>query len=59
MKNTAAIAGAVVVIRQREISVLGPELPPAAESSIADTNSASDNLLADRFAPHNGSRRRT
>lgn len=56
-ENTAAML-AQWLIRQREISVLGPEQPPAAESSIADTNSASDNPLADRFAAHNGSRMR-
>ncbi|HEY1470147.1 MAG TPA: hypothetical protein VGF61_13975 [Candidatus Acidoferrum sp.] len=57
-ENTAASL-AQWLIRQRELSVLGPEQTPAPEPAVTNSESASDNLLPDRFAPHNGSRRRT
>ena len=55
-ENTAANL-ARWLIRQREVSVLGPEQPPAAETTAASGECVSDNLLPDRPAPHNGSRR--
>jgi hypothetical protein len=57
-ENTAANL-ARWLIRQRELSVLGPGQAPAAEPAISSSESVSDNLLPDRSAPHNGSRRRT
>ncbi len=55
-ENTAANL-ARWLIRQREVSVLGPEQPPAAETTAASVESVSDNLLPDPAAAHNGSRR--
>ena len=57
-ENTAAML-AQWLIRQRELSVLGPAQAAAPDAAITSSDSESDNLLADRFAPHNGSRRRT
>jgi len=52
-ENTAANL-ARWLIRQREVSVLGPEQPPAAETATGSSESVPDNLLPDRTVPHNG-----
>ena len=57
-ENTAANL-ARWLIRQREVSVLGPQQPPATETTAGATDSVSDNLLPDALAPRNGSRRHT
>ena len=57
-ENTAAML-ARWLIEQRESTVSAADDSPAAASASSDGHGASDNFLADRFAPPQNSRRRS